>query len=199
MSMGGEVAVSKGKKGEDYVDGTSFACPLTAAAVACLLQSRPNATWKEIYTALTSTADQHFSPDSSHGYGVIDVYRAYYQLNSINPKPNDTLNILKKPIYIKPVYKKSIKGFEIMLCFYVPKEISIDKIRVSMEDSGGNVSSENILAPEDKIRLGRNMFVLNKPTLMRLSKIANQKQNNEVILRLWADNKELGSYNFKDK
>lgn len=199
MSMGGGVAVSKGKKGEDYVDGTSFACPLTAAAVACLLQSKPNATWKEIYTALTSTADQHFSPDSSHGYGVINSYRAYHKLNNINPKSEDTLNIVKKPIYIKPVYKKSIKGFEVMLCFYVPQEISTDKIRVSMEDSGGNVVSENILGPEDKVRPGRNMVVLNKPALMRLSKIANQKQNNEVILRLWSDNKELGSYNFKEK
>ncbi len=199
MSMGGNVAVAKGKKGEGYVDGTSFACPLTTAAVACLLQSKPNATWKEIYTALTSTADQYFSPDSSHGYGVINAYRAYYYLNNINEPPKDTLNILKKPIYIKPVYVKKIKGFEVMLCFYVPKDVSIDKIRISMEDSGGNIASESILEPEDKIRLGRNMLVMNKPTLMRLSKIANQKQNNEVILRLWSDNKELGNYNFKEK
>ncbi|MCS7077843.1 MAG: S8 family serine peptidase [Bacteroidia bacterium] len=199
MSMGGSVAVSKGKKGEDYVDGTSFACPLTTAAVACLLQSNPNATWKEIYTALITTADQHFSPDSSHGYGVVNAYRAYHVLNKINSKPKDTLDIVKKPIYIKPVYKKSIKGFEIMLCFYLPENTSVDKVRISMEDNAGNIVSENIISPEDKLRLGRNMFVLNKVALMRLSKIANQKQNNEAILRLWIDNKEFGKYNFKDK
>jgi len=199
MSMGGSVAVSKGKKGEDYVDGTSFACPLTAAAVACLLQSNPKATWKEVYTAITSTADQYFSPDSSHGYGVINAYRAYYRLNNINDKPTDTLNIVKKPLFIKPVYKKSIKGFEVFLCFYLPENTPMDKVRISMEDSGGNVSTENILDPEYQLRLGRNMCVINKPTLMRLSKIANQKQNNEVILRLWINDKELGNYNFTDK
>lgn len=199
MSMGGEVAVSKGKKGEGYADGTSFACPLTAAAVACILQSKPNATWKEIYTALTSTSDQSFSPDSSHGYGVINIYRAYHKLNNITPKVQDTLNILKKPVYVKPVYNKKIKGFDVMICFYVPENSPIDKIRISMEDKAGNIVSENILSPQDKIRLGRNMTLMNKPALMRLSKIANQKENNEAILKLWIDSQQLGSYNFNGK
>ncbi|MCS7027751.1 MAG: S8 family serine peptidase [Bacteroidia bacterium] len=199
MSMGGNVAVAKGKKGEDYVDGTSFACPLTTAVVACLLQSKPNATWKEIYIALTSTADQAFSPDSSHGYGVINAYRAYHALHKLELKNPDTLNVVKNPIYIKPVYKKSIKGFEIMLCFYLPENAPLDKIRISMEDSLGNLISDNILSGEDRLRLGRNMFPISKAALIRLSKIVNQKENNEAILRLWIDGKEFGNYRFKDK
>ena len=56
--------------------GTSFSCPLTAGAVALLLEARPTYTPDRVILALRSTATQSASPDNLLGWGIVDAVRA---------------------------------------------------------------------------------------------------------------------------
>ncbi|MEO8168448.1 MAG: S8 family serine peptidase, partial [bacterium] len=57
-------------------NGTSFSCPLTAGAVALIVQARPNATPVEIMNALRSTASRSSTPDNLYGWGIINTFAA---------------------------------------------------------------------------------------------------------------------------
>lgn len=57
-------------------NGTSFSCPLTAGAVACLLQACPNARPTEIIDAVRRAGDNAATPNNIFGYGIPDVHRA---------------------------------------------------------------------------------------------------------------------------
>lgn len=58
--------------------GTSFSCPLTASAVALLLQGHPDWGPFEVIEAVRSTASQSATPDTAMGWGVLDAYAAMY-------------------------------------------------------------------------------------------------------------------------
>jgi hypothetical protein len=58
------------------VNGTSFSCPLTAGAVALVLQARPSATVAEVEEAIRSTASQASRPDNLLGWGIVNAAAA---------------------------------------------------------------------------------------------------------------------------
>lgn len=51
-------------------DGTSFATPVMAGAIACLIQANPNNTVAQINQAIRQSASQFLSPDGYMGYGI---------------------------------------------------------------------------------------------------------------------------------
>ncbi|KOS05966.1 peptidase S8 [Flavobacterium akiainvivens] len=53
-------------------NGTSFAAPVMAGAVACLWQAAPNRTNAEILQIVKQSADRYNNPDSQYGYGIPD-------------------------------------------------------------------------------------------------------------------------------
>ena len=57
-------------------DGTSFATPVLAGAVACLRQARPNATVQEICDAIRACGNRAENPDNYYGYGIPDFSQA---------------------------------------------------------------------------------------------------------------------------
>jgi subtilisin family serine protease len=59
------------------MDGTSFASPLLAGMVACLWQSCHEKTAIEVINAVQQSCDQYDKPDSSLGYGRVDMFKAY--------------------------------------------------------------------------------------------------------------------------
>lgn len=61
-------------------DGTSFATPVLAGAVACLRQARPYATVQEICDAVRACSNRADNPDSYYGYGIPDFYEALEML-----------------------------------------------------------------------------------------------------------------------
>lgn len=65
-------------------NGTSFATPIMAGAVACLLQANPNKTVEEIIEALKKSADHHFNPNNTYGHGIPDIFVANSYLNKEN-------------------------------------------------------------------------------------------------------------------
>ena len=57
--------------------GTSFSTPLMAGMVSCLRQAFPDATAKEIINCIQMSGNRYSNPDSSLGYGVTDLLKAY--------------------------------------------------------------------------------------------------------------------------
>lgn len=72
--------------------GTSMSAPCVAGAIALLLQAKPNATAVELKNLITSTATKDAwtelpsaSPNSTWGYGRLDVYKAASSLFNCVP------------------------------------------------------------------------------------------------------------------
>lgn len=84
--------------------GTSFSTPLMAGMIACLRQAFPDATVDELIDALHRSGSNYytidmFKPDSSSGYGVTNMLKAY---NLLNGKNADTS-------ILKPVFKSTME------------------------------------------------------------------------------------------
>jgi serine protease AprX len=74
--------------------GTSYATPIAAGGVACLLQAFPELTPVEINNIIRATATKTSSPDSFAGYGVARFDLAYELQTHINSSPS-TPKIIK--------------------------------------------------------------------------------------------------------
>ncbi len=58
-------------------NGTSFATPVLAGAVACLWQAHPTKTNMEILRAIKATATQSTTPDNNYGWGIPNMCAAH--------------------------------------------------------------------------------------------------------------------------
>jgi subtilisin family serine protease len=67
--------------------GTSFSCPLTAGAVALVLQAHPAYTPQQVAEALRGTASKASAPDNLLGYGIVNALAA---IGSRPPTPTPT-------------------------------------------------------------------------------------------------------------
>lgn len=65
-------------------NGTSYATPILAGAVACLWQAHPNRTNMAILNALKVTASKSANPDNSYGWGIPNICSAHNYLNLYN-------------------------------------------------------------------------------------------------------------------
>ncbi len=65
-----------------YSAGTSFSCPIMAGAFASLWSAFPNLSARDIYTAIVVSADNFWTPDNFHGYGIPNFYNAYLFLKT---------------------------------------------------------------------------------------------------------------------
>ena len=72
-----------------YASGTSFSCPISAGAFACLRQAFPSAPSMVIADAVRQSCDRYTTPDADYGYGIPDFGDAYNRLKSFYP--NDTI------------------------------------------------------------------------------------------------------------
>ena len=71
ISCVGKHAAYAGTSGNfGYGNGTSFATPLSAGMVDCLVQAHPNRTAQEIIQSVRESADRFNNPDSLYGYGI---------------------------------------------------------------------------------------------------------------------------------
>ena len=79
MAMGTAVAMVGGDGKIVNSNGTSFSTPIMAGLSACLWQALPELTSFEMIQLLRETAGSFSHPDSLTGYGIADVYKAYFQ------------------------------------------------------------------------------------------------------------------------
>jgi len=63
-------------------NGTSYATPILAGAVACLMQANPTKTNMQILQALKASATQSVSPDNYYGWGIPNMCVANDLLNA---------------------------------------------------------------------------------------------------------------------
>jgi len=62
-------------------NGTSFSTPIFCGLVACLWQSCPELTAKQVIELVRKSCNHSDSPDNIYGYGVPDVYKAYLSVH----------------------------------------------------------------------------------------------------------------------
>lgn len=75
------VYVADEDNGFTRADGTSFATPIMAGAVACLLQANPGKSINEIIEALRKSGDHSHDPNNTYGHGIPDIFIAHSLLN----------------------------------------------------------------------------------------------------------------------
>jgi serine protease AprX len=71
---------------ENYISrasGTSFSCPVLSGMCACVLQTVPKATNKQIIDAFHAAGDRFANPDSLYGYGIPDMVKVINKLQDI--------------------------------------------------------------------------------------------------------------------
>ena len=105
MGEGTYVATGYAEWGWEYYNGngTSFATPVLAGAVACLRQARPFASVQVICDVIRQCGNNAGSPDSYNGYGIPDFSQAFELLNVEEPMGNT-------PAHIISVYPNPSKG-----------------------------------------------------------------------------------------
>lgn len=70
-------------------NGTSFATPIMAGAVACLWQANPTKTNMEILNAIKATASKSSNPDNNYGWGIPNICSAHNLLNGTSLGVNE--------------------------------------------------------------------------------------------------------------
>ena len=100
-------------------NGTSFATPVLAGAVACLRQARPYASVQEICDAIRACGDRANNPDSYYGYGIPDFSQALELLDVEEPIGNTPAQIIT--VYPNP----SVGEVHVMLNAAHKAELSV--------------------------------------------------------------------------
>jgi len=103
-------------------DGTSFATPVLAGAVACLRQARPYASVQEMCDAIRECSNRADSPDNQYGYGIPDFTKALDMLHvsEISGQSNELINVYPNPsqgemhVTLKEGAKADVTVFDFM-------------------------------------------------------------------------------------
>ena len=94
-------------------NGTSFATPVLAGAVACLWQAHPTRSNMDILQALKATASQSTTPDNNYGWGIPNMCAAHNYLTVLTVQeklekktltlyPNPTHNAINFTLHKTP-------------------------------------------------------------------------------------------------
>ena len=80
-------------------NGTSFATPVLAGAVACLRQARPYSSVQEICDAIRACGNRAENPDSKYGYGIPDFSQALelLKVEEHSVAANEIINVYPNP------------------------------------------------------------------------------------------------------
>jgi len=77
VALGRSVVLIGGGGTPGVANGSSFASPLIAGAVACLWQALPQKTESQIRHLVMSVSDRFTSPNNTHGFGIPNFCMAY--------------------------------------------------------------------------------------------------------------------------
>ena len=83
----------------DNGNGTSFATPVLAGAVACLRQARPYASVQDICDVIRQSGDHLDNPDNYYGYGIPDFSKSLELLHveEVAPATEEIIGIYPNP------------------------------------------------------------------------------------------------------
>jgi serine protease AprX len=83
-------------------NGTSYATPILAGAVACLWQANPLKTNMEILQALKSTASKSANPDNIYGWGIPNMCAAHNLMNGTEVGVKEISNNINFKLFPNP-------------------------------------------------------------------------------------------------
>ncbi|MES2764127.1 MAG: S8 family peptidase [Bacteroidota bacterium] len=108
-------------------NGTSYATPILAGAVACLWQAHPNRNNMAILNALRATASKSSSPDNIYGWGIPNMCAAHDYLNLYNgideKQKNNLITLYPNPAYNQISFSIAQQLEKIKLTDVLGKEI----------------------------------------------------------------------------
>lgn len=104
-------------------NGTSYATPILAGAVACLWQANPTKTNMQILQALKATASKSGNPDNSYGWGIPNMCAAHNLMNGTNVSVNELIKAGSIKLFPNPTHSEL--NFELD---EKPKEITITDV-----------------------------------------------------------------------
>lgn len=85
-----------------FANGTSFSCPIFAGALVSLWSAFPEASWRDVYSAVLRSCDRFNTPDSLMGHGIPDFKLAYALLggdtSSQIARNDNSISILPNPV-----------------------------------------------------------------------------------------------------
>lgn len=126
MAMGEGSYVASGYSAweGDYYNGngTSFATPILAGAVACLRQARPYASVQEICDVIRKCGNRAGNPDNYYGYGIPDFSQAVELLTVNEPignTPEQIISVFPNPsngdvhVALNVAHKADLKVYDI--------------------------------------------------------------------------------------
>ncbi len=126
-------------------NGTSFSSPITAGAVACLVQANPTKTNMELLYAIQQSANQATTPDTLIGYGIPNFCIANNILTSISENSANNFNV---KVFPNPFSN------EFTLDYYSQKN---EKIKLELYDiCGRKILEQDFVAHENN----KNLFSL---------------------------------------
>lgn len=92
-------------------NGTSFACPIMAGAVACLWQANPGKTNMQVLTAIKNASTKFNTPDNIYGWGIPNMCLAN---NYLSAMPTAISEIKKEEIKLFPNPAKNTINFNLI-------------------------------------------------------------------------------------
>lgn len=87
-------------------NGTSYATPILAGAVACLWQANPTKTNMQILQALKASASKSLNPDNSYGWGIPNMCAAHNLLNGTTVNVNELMQSGNFKLFPNPAHNK---------------------------------------------------------------------------------------------
>ncbi len=102
MAQGSQAVVINTSDVVGTSNGTSFASPITAGAVACLWQAHPKAKNMDVIWALEKSAAKYANPDAYYGYGIPNFCVAHQTLSGntgINTNEDGIVQFFPNPYH----------------------------------------------------------------------------------------------------
>lgn len=131
MALGSLTTLTTASGSITRSNGTSYATPILAGLTACLWQSHPELTSKELLQLIQKSSDRYGTADDLYGFGIPDIYKAYQSIStSIIKKKIATPTIfLTQNILQINLSEEAILSGDLIL--YNPTGIIIKKIHLS--------------------------------------------------------------------
>jgi subtilisin family serine protease len=109
-------------------NGTSYASPIMAGAVACLWQANPTTTNMQVLEAIKATASKSTNPDNQYGWGIPNMCAAHNYLITSLKENNKTFNVklFPNPAKDEIKFKLTEKAESIVLTDVLGQTIYVD-------------------------------------------------------------------------
>lgn len=109
-------------------NGTSYATPVLAGAVACLWQANPTKTTFEVLEALKATSSKSTTPDNMYGWGVPNMCLAHnYLITGIKENSKEFhVNVFPNPTKDEITFDLNHEVKNVLLTDVLGREVKVD-------------------------------------------------------------------------